>query len=87
MKPAIPLCALIVGLLLAAGCQKPAPVELEDTSDSEIFELTGLAGDSYEPDTTGLLAEDRDRYFAELVVAGVRYDTPKETHTVSLARG
>jgi len=77
----------MAGLLLAAGCQKPAPVELEDTSESEISELTALPGNSYEPDTTGLLTQHRDRYFAELVVAGVRYDTPNETHTVSLARG
>jgi hypothetical protein len=81
------LTSLLFGILLVTGCQKPGPVELQDTSESEISEVQPISAPSdfsHDPDTTGLVAE---RYFGELVVAGIRYDAPGESHTMSLARG
>lgn len=81
------ILSLFLAFVLLTGCQKPAPVELRDSSESEVSELQTISADSgfnHDPDTSGLIAE---RYFGELVVAGIRYDAPGGLHTVSLARG
>lgn len=89
----LPANVLITTLLVCSfgipGCRKPGPIELQDSSPSEIIDVQSISSASYLPneaDTTGLVARDRTLYFGELIVAGVRYDGPSVSHTVSVAR-
>lgn len=81
----LPLLFLTLSL---TGCEKPGPIELQEKGTSEVTEVEPVAvGFFDDADTTGLLASEREQYFAELVLAGIRYDTPTDSHTVALARG
>ena len=71
------------------GCQKPGPVELQDTQGSQVLGIQAISDQNYteyEQDTTGLVASDKNQYLGQLIVSGVRYDVGNETHTVSTAR-
>lgn len=81
--------SLLICFLLFVGCQKPGPIELQDQQGSgvdsvqSIMPSAALGGGT---DTTGLLRSDQTSYAGLLLVTGVRYDLPAESHTVSLAR-
>ncbi len=91
LKPFSKFCiSLFVACLFAVpACRKPGPVELQDKTQSAISDVQPISSVSdfwNDSDTTGLVAADQSSYFGELVVAGVRYDSPTQSHTVSLAR-
>jgi len=80
---------LLVCSLGILGCRKPGPIELQDNAPSELIDVQTISSVSLlsnEADTTGVVARDRSSYFGELIVAGVRYDGPNASHTVSVAR-
>jgi hypothetical protein len=68
-------------IVLVFGCQKPVPVEIVDEQDdSKYIEVTALGNTndsifvSSGIDTTGLISLENSKYFAKMIMTGIRYD-------------
>ena len=84
--------ALVVVLLLFAGCRKQGPVELIDndlqsqTLEIENAPITYDPSDSGIQDSTEIFPASTKMYYGKLVIAGSEFDGPSEHHEASLAR-
>ena len=68
-------------VVLVFGCQKPGSVEIVDEQDdSKYIEVTALGNTndsifvSSGIDTTGLISLENSKYFAKMILTGIRYD-------------